>query len=137
MFKKGQHPHLGAIDDLLFFQKKRFRARTPCVHHRGHARLQRDVRGDPVWRCVDAAFRSKPVERRASMADMDVNINKTGSDIEPGSVHHLPRLTGGNVFFDRGNSVFRHRDVHHRVHVVGGINHMAALQQQVVAGRLG
>ena len=30
-----------------------------------------------------SALGSEPVERRASMADMDVNIDKTGSDVEP------------------------------------------------------
>ena len=55
---------------------------------------------------MGAALGSEPVERRAAMADVDVNIDEPGSDVEPGSVHHLARLTGGNVFFDRGDLVF-------------------------------
>ncbi len=137
MFKKGQHPHLGAIDDFFLFQKKRVRAGTSRVHHGGHARLQRDVRRDPVRRQVGTAFGGEPVERRAAMADVDVNIDEPGGDVEPGGVHHLSRLAGGNVFFDGGDFVFHHRHVHDCVHVVRGINHMAALQQQVITGRLG
>ena len=135
--QKGQHPHLGAIDDFFLFQKKRVGSRTSRVHHGGHAGLQRDVRGDPVRGQVGTALRGKPVERRAAVADVDVNIDEPGGDVEPGGVHHLSRLAGGNIFFDGGDFVFYHRHVHHSIHIVRGINHVAALQQQIVTGRLG
>ena len=135
--QKGEHPHLGAINHLFLLQKKRVRSRTACIHHRGHTRLQSDVRGNSVRHGMCATFGSEPVERRATMADMNMNINQPGSNVKPRSVHHLPGLTGGNIFFYRGNFAFRHCHVHHCVYVVRGVNHVAALQQQIVARRLG
>ena len=83
--------------------------------------------GIPYGRQVSTALRGEPVKRRTAMADVNVNIDEARRYVEPGGVHHLARLTGGNVFLDGGNFVFRYRHVHHPVHVVRGINHMAAL----------
>ena len=67
---------------------------------------------------------------------MEMNINQTGRDVQTGSIDNFSRLTGGNIFFHGRDLVLGNRDVHDSVQIVGGIDYVAALQQQVVTGRL-
>src|SRR5437016_5242662 len=101
------------IDDLLFLEKKRVRSGTARVYHGGYTRLQSDVRRNSKRCLMGASLWSKPVKRRASVSDVEVNIDKTGRHVKPRSVDDLGSLTGGNVFFHCRNFVLRNRDVHH------------------------
>ena len=71
------------------------------------------------------------------MAHVIVNIDKARRDVELGDVHNFPRLIRGYVFFDGCNLALKDCDVTDFINVIGRINHMAALKQQVIARRLG
>ena len=61
---------------------------------------------------------------------MSVDIDQSGCDIEPGNIHRFTGLPRGNVLHDPRNPVAVHRYVHDAVNPIGGIDHVAALEQR-------
>src|ERR1700691_324586 len=98
--QESQNAHLGAIDDFLLLLQEVFAACRTCIDDGGHARLQRHIRRDAKWESVRSGFRSEPVERRSSVADVVVNIDQSRCDQELRNIHNLSRLIGRNIFFD-------------------------------------
>src|SRR5580765_3338893 len=71
------------------------------------------------------------------MTYMIVNINEPGRYIETRDIHNLPGLVRRNVFLDGSDLTLENADISYFIDVIGRVNHMAALQKQVVARRLG
>src|SRR5579859_4266519 len=81
-----------------------------------------------------ARFGSKPVQRRSSVADMVVNIDQARGNVEIGYVHNLSGLVCGYVFIDGSDFALDDSYISHLVDVIGRIDHMAALYEQIVTG---
>ncbi len=64
---------------------------------------------------------------------MRVDVDQPGSDIEPGDVHRLPGLPRGNALRHSRYLIAADCNVHHPIDAIGGIDHVAALEQQVVS----
>src|SRR3954453_16951338 len=71
------------------------------------------------------------------MTYMVLNINKSGRYIQARDIHNLPGLVSRNVFLDGSDLSLENTNISYFIDVIGRVNHMAALQQQVVARRLG
>ena len=66
------------------------------------------------------------------MTYMIVNINEPGRYVETRDIHNLPGLVSRNVFLDGSDLTLENADISYFIDVIGRVNHMAALQQQVV-----
>ncbi len=101
--QESQHANFGLIDDLFFFLKKRFGAGAARIHKGRNSGLQREVGRNSQRLEVCASVGGEPVERRASVPDVSVDVDEAGRDIQARNIHYLPRLAGGNIFFDRSD----------------------------------
>src|SRR5207248_2147035 len=81
---------------------------------------------------VGSGFGGKPVKRGTSVSDMNMDINKARGYEQARNIDDLAGPISRNIFFDSRNFAFRNCDVHPLIQPVGGINNMAAFQQQVV-----
>jgi hypothetical protein len=71
------------------------------------------------------------------MTHVIVNIDEPGSNVEVGDVHDLSGLVRGNIFFHCSDLALENADIAYFIDVIRRVDDMAALQQQVVACRLG
>src|SRR5258705_10469621 len=71
------------------------------------------------------------------MTHMKVNVDEPGRNVELRDIHNFSGLVSWNVFFDSSDFTLEDGDVSHLVNVIGGVNHMAALLQQVIVRGLG
>ena len=130
--QEGQHSYSGAVDDFFLFLKKRLRPGGACIHDGGHAGLQCHISRNSKWQRMCSRVGREPVQRRPAMTDMVVNIDEPGRYIEIRDIHNLPGLIRRNVFLDGSNFALENTDVSYLIDVIRRVNHMAALQQQVV-----
>ena len=70
------------------------------------------------------------------MTHMIVNINESGRNVEVRDIHNLPALVRGNIFFHGSDLVMEDADVAYFIDVIGRVNYVAALQQQVITNCL-
>src|SRR5215831_18387561 len=85
---------------------------------------------------MGASFRIKPIERRATISDMEVNVDEAGGNVEAGGVDDFACRGGGDILFDGRDFSARNGDVRHAIDMICGINDMAAFDEQLVAGSL-
>src|SRR5438477_5836123 len=82
-----------------------------------------------------ARVRRKPVQRRSSETDVVMNIDETGGDIELRDIYNLCSLVFRNVLFDGSDFALEDGNIPYLVNVISRVNHMPALQQQVITRR--
>src|SRR5258708_39055479 len=85
---------------------------------------------------MNAPFRSEPVERRAAVTNVVVNVDQSRRNVKPGYIDHFLRLGRGNVFAHGGDFAAGNRNVEPRVNIVGGIDDMSAFQQKIISWSL-
>lgn len=134
--EEGEDADGGVIHDAFFFLEKGFRASGTGVDDGGDAGLQDEISGNGVGLDVGAGGRIKPVERRTTVGNVHVNIDKAGSDIEAGDIDHLGGGGSWDIFLYRGDFAGGDRDIHDAINVVGGIDDVAAFQDEIIGGRL-
>ena len=66
---------------------------------------------------------------------MGVQVDQSGRDDRAGGVDHHLGLGRVDGFGDPRHSVALHGDVEHGVHIVAGVEHASALDQQIVSLR--
>src|SRR6266496_1961498 len=66
---------------------------------------------------------------------MVVNINEPGRYIKLRDIHDLPGLVSRDVFLNGSDLAIENTDISHFVNVIRRVDHVAALQQQVVTSR--
>jgi hypothetical protein len=135
--KKSEHADLGVIHDAFLFRKKRFSAGGAGINDGGYAGSEGEISGDGVGLDVRTSGRIKPIERRASCGDVNVNVDEAGSDVETGGIDDFFGGGRGNVFFDSGDFTGSDSDIHDAINLIGGINDVAALEEEFVAWSLG
>ena len=124
------------IHDAFFFEEKGFRASGAGIDDGGDAGLQNEISGNGVRLDVGAGGGIKPVERRTTVGDVHVNVDKAGSDVETGDIDHLGGGGSWDIFLYRGDFTGGYGDIHDAVNVVGGIDDVAAFQDEIIGGRL-
>jgi len=133
--EESEHADLGMVDDAFFFLKKSFGAGSTRVNDGGDAGLQGKIGGNAEWRFVGTRFRIKPVQRGSANSDVVVDVDEARSDVETGNVDHFSGRSGGNFFVDEGDFSARDGNIHRSIDVIGGIDDMAALQDEIIARR--
>jgi len=135
--EESEDTDAGVIHDTLFFLKKGFGTGGTGVDHGGDPRGEDEVGGNGIRFDVRTSFGFKPIERSATGSDVDVDIDQARSDVEAGDVDDLFCGGGGNVFFDSGDSSGGDGDIHEAVNVIGGVDDVAAFEEDLVARSLG
>ena len=124
--QKGKDAGGRAIDDALLEILEAAPAGSPGVDNGRHAGARRD---DVRVHAVVAGVRALLARSRVHVR---VNVDDARGDEQPSRVNRLRRIRGIDLRRDRGNPPGRNRDVSNGVHVVARIDHVPALQQQVV-----
>jgi hypothetical protein len=62
------------------------------------------------------------------MANVIVNIDQSGRDVEVRDIHDLSGLVRRNIFFDGSDFALENRDVSYFIDVIRGVNDMTAFQ---------
>ena len=71
---------------------------------------------------MGARFGIKPIERRAAVGDVHVNVDEAGSDVKAGDIDNFSRFGGGNIFCDGSDFAAGNGNVHHFINVICGID---------------
>lgn len=134
--EKGEDANVGVIDDFEFGLEESAGAGSAGIDDGGDAGLEGEVGEHAEGRFVFARGRLKPVEGSAAVADVVMDIDEPGRDIEAGDVDDFSGGRGGNVFGDGSDFAGGDGDVHHGVDVISGIDDVAALKKEIILDSL-
>jgi len=135
--KESKDADPGVIHDALLFLEKGFGTGSTSVDDGGDARSEDEVGGDSIRLDVGSSFRFEPIERSAAGSDVDVDIDQARGDVESADIDDLFRGGGWNVFLDGSDFAAREGDIHDAVNVIGGVDDVATLEEDLVARSLG
>jgi hypothetical protein len=135
--EKSEDAGLGVLHDHFLFGQEGFGAGGASVNDSGYTRSEGEIRGNGVGLDVRTSRGIEPVERRTTRGDVNVNVDQAGSYIETTGIDDFFGRGGGNVLFNGGDFASGDGDVHDTVNVVGGVDDVAAFEEEFVAGSLG
>ena len=120
--EKGEHAHQRAIDHLALNQGEIEHTTGAGIDDGGDARRQAHV-----------GRVSRAVEREADR-EMCVDVDKTGRHVKARDIDDFASMLVGMLASDGADGSQAYRHVHRAVHVVGRVDDMRALEEQVIGG---
>ena len=121
IFDIGEDPRLGTIDHRALEMQEVLGASRSSIDNCGDAGAEAVMISDHAQ-----GFRF------TGMVDMHVHIDQPGRDKQASDINSLSRLVGRNRWRYLGYLALCYRHVHRRVDIVGGVDYMPALQQQII-----
>ncbi len=118
---EGQHPRLGRLHDIFAEPVKGQRARPALIDHRGDTGPHPDEIG------VEAEI------PRDVLVDMRMSVDQAGCHDKTGRVDHLGRA-GVEPGRNGGDATLLDADIANVIDIVGGIDDVPALHDQIIAG---
>ena len=119
--QEGQHSRLRVPYDAIAKIIEVVCARRPGIHHGGHTAPKREgIRLNGF------------AARLAPHVYMNVKVDQAGRDVQPSYIDGLYGIRYRNGLIDTNNLPACYRDIHHAIRVVLRIDHMTALEQEVM-----